>query len=273
MSKSSAVFKTHISSALKAPAQLSTAIARLLPGFGLISGSVFLSISSGAAMASDLKKVTDFKAVNTLTIKNQAVKNQATSTPLEQANESLSTALSLAIGSPSTELSSQLKLADLQESAASNATILSEAESSSSEGRSIESTLQEPAELAQVTSVSELSDVQPGDWAFTALQRLVEEYGCLEGYPDRSFQGNRALTRYEFAAGLNACLDTVIQILPADGLFDSAYRLQEEFAAELAAVRSQVDTLELDVAELEANQFSTTTKFNAQLFGSLNFAT
>ncbi|MGB3292459.1 MAG: hypothetical protein WBB01_05600, partial [Phormidesmis sp.] len=31
--------------------------------------------------------------------------------------------------------------------------------------------------LAQVTSVSELSDVQPGDWAFTALQRLVEEYG------------------------------------------------------------------------------------------------
>jgi hypothetical protein len=34
-----------------------------------------------------------------------------------------------------------------------------------------------PIQLAQVTSVSELSDVQPGDWAFTALQRLVEEYG------------------------------------------------------------------------------------------------
>ncbi|MEO0704513.1 MAG: iron uptake porin [Cyanobacteria bacterium J06649_5] len=278
MSKSSAVFKTHISSALKAPAQLSTAIARLLLGFGLISGSVFFSISSGAAMASDLKKVADFKAVNTLTvknqaIKNQAIKNQAVSALPEQAHESLSIALPLAIASPSTKLSSQLKLADFQEATDSNAGILSEAESSSSEGLSIESALEKPAELAQVTSVSELSDVQPGDWAFTALQRLVEEYGCLEGYPDRSFQGNRALTRYEFAAGLNACLDTVIQILPADGLFDSAYRLQEEFAAELAAVRSQVDTLELDVAELEANQFSTTTKFNAQLFGSLNFAT
>ena len=62
----------------------------------------------------------------------------------------------------------------------------------------------EPIQLAQVTSVSELSDVQPGDWAFTALQRLVEEYGCLEGYPDRTYRGNRALTRYEFAAGLNA---------------------------------------------------------------------
>ena len=33
-------------------------------------------------------------------------------------------------------------------------------------------------------------------------------------------------------------------------------RLQEEFAAELATIRGRVDTLEADVAELEANQFS-----------------
>ncbi|MEO0648698.1 MAG: iron uptake porin, partial [Cyanobacteria bacterium J06650_10] len=117
----------------------------------------------------------------------------------------------------------------------------------------------EPIQLAQVTSVSELSDVQPGDWAFTALQRLVEEYGCLEGYPDRTYRGNRALTRYEFAAGLNACLDVVIQLIGGDEL-DEIRRLQEEFAAELATIRGRVDTLETDVAELEANQFSTTTK-------------
>ena len=53
----------------------------------------------------------------------------------------------------------------------------------------------EPIQLAQVTNVSELSDVQPGDWAFTALQRLVEEYGCLEGYPDRTYRGNREIGR------------------------------------------------------------------------------
>ncbi|MEM9946019.1 MAG: iron uptake porin [Cyanobacteria bacterium P01_D01_bin.36] len=117
----------------------------------------------------------------------------------------------------------------------------------------------EPIQLAQVTNVSELSDVQPGDWAFTALQRLVEEYGCLEGYPDRTYRGNRALTRYEFAAGLNACLDVVIQLIGTDGL-EEVRRLQEEFAAELATIRGRVDTLETDVAELEANQFSTTTK-------------
>ena len=122
----------------------------------------------------------------------------------------------------------------------------------------------EPIQLAQVTSVSELSDVQPGDWAFTALQRLVEEYGCLEGYPDRTYRGNRALTRYEFAAGLNACLDVVIQLIDGSELAEIR-RLQEEFAAELATIRGRVDGLEADVAELEANQFSTTTKLRGQL--------
>ncbi|MEM7066952.1 MAG: iron uptake porin [Cyanobacteria bacterium P01_B01_bin.77] len=121
-------------------------------------------------------------------------------------------------------------------------------------------------QLAQVTSVSELSDVLPSDWAYTALQRLVEEYGCLEGYPDRSYRGNRAMTRYEFAAGLNACLDVIVQLInPGDTDLDTIRRLQEEFAAELATLRGRVDTLEADVAELEANQFSTTTKLKGQL--------
>ena len=128
-----------------------------------------------------------------------------------------------------------------------------------------EVTAAEPIQLAQVTSVSELSDVQPGDWAFTALQRLVEEYGCLEGYPDRTYRGNRALTRYEFAAGLNACLDVVIQLIGEGSQLDEIRRLQEEFAAELATIRGRVDTLETDVAELEANQFSTTTKLRGGL--------
>jgi Carbohydrate-selective porin, OprB family/S-layer homology domain len=124
----------------------------------------------------------------------------------------------------------------------------------------------EPIQLAQVTSVSELSDVQPGDWAFTALQRLVEEYGCLEGYPDRTYRGDRALTRYEFAAGLNACLDVVIQLIgtPNEEI-EAIKRLQEEFAAELATIRGRTDALETDVAELEANQFSTTTKLRGDV--------
>jgi hypothetical protein len=53
--------------------------------------------------------------------------------------------------------------------------------------------------LAQVTSVSQLSDVQPTDWYFQALQSLVERYGCIAGYPDGTYRGDRALTRGEFA--------------------------------------------------------------------------
>jgi hypothetical protein len=46
--------------------------------------------------------------------------------------------------------------------------------------------LTDPADnsIEQVTSVSQLSDVQPTDWAFQALQSLVEKYGCIAGYPE-----------------------------------------------------------------------------------------
>ena len=127
--------------------------------------------------------------------------------------------------------------------------------------------------MDQVTSVNQLSDVQPTDWAFQALQSLVERYGCIAGYPDGTFKGNRALTRYEFAAGLNACLDRVTELISAatDNLVtreDLAIlqRLQEEFASELAAIRGRVLALESRTAELEANQFSTTTKLNGEVF-------
>jgi hypothetical protein len=128
----------------------------------------------------------------------------------------------------------------------------------------------EPDALSQVTSVSQLRDVQPTDWAFQALQSLVERYGCIAGYPDGTFRGNRPLTRYEFAAGLNACLDRITELvdggngLNADDLA-TIRRLQEEFQAELATLRGRVDALEARTAELEANQFSTTTKLRGEV--------
>jgi hypothetical protein len=125
---------------------------------------------------------------------------------------------------------------------------------------------QEFAPLDRVNSVSDLSDVNPNDWAFQALQSLGERYQCLLAYPDGSYRGDRALTRYEFAAGLNTCLDR-IQVLIEENIsalspedLAQLRRLQEEFAAELATLRGRVDALEVRTAELEANQFSTTTK-------------
>ena len=131
---------------------------------------------------------------------------------------------------------------------------------------------EESNSMAQVTSVSQFSDVQPTDWAFQALQSLVERYGCIAGYPNGTYRGNRALTRYEFAAGLNACLDRVNELI-ATATADivsredlaTLQRLQEEFSAELATLRGRVDALEARTAEIEANQFSTTTKLKGEV--------
>ncbi|WAL58133.1 iron uptake porin [Thermocoleostomius sinensis] len=124
---------------------------------------------------------------------------------------------------------------------------------------------------SQVTSITQLSDVQPTDWAYQALQSLVERYGCIAGYPDGTYRGQSAMTRYEFAAGLNACLDRISELIAASTAdlatredLATLQRLQEEFAAELATLRGRVDNLEARVAELEENQFSTTTKLRGE---------
>jgi len=130
-----------------------------------------------------------------------------------------------------------------------------------------------------VTSVSQLSDVRPTDWAFTALQSLVERYGCIAGYPDSTFRGRQATSRFEFAAGLNACLDKINEIISA-GLADKVskedlatlQKLQEEFAAELATLRGRVDALDAKTAKLEAQQFSTTTKLSGEAIMSVQGA-
>ncbi|PSR19362.1 porin [filamentous cyanobacterium CCP3] len=126
--------------------------------------------------------------------------------------------------------------------------------------------------LAQVTQVSDFSDVQPSDWAFQALSNLVESYGCIQGYPDSTFRGQRSLTRYEFAAGLNACLDVIVSTLSTDVSEEdlaTIRRLQEEFAVEIASLSTRVDQLEADTAQLQAQQFSTVTKLRGQVFANL----
>jgi Carbohydrate-selective porin, OprB family/S-layer homology domain len=129
------------------------------------------------------------------------------------------------------------------------------------------------ASEAQVTSVSQLSDVQPTDWAFQALQSLVERYGCIAGYPDGTFRGNRAATRYELAAALNACLDQISDRFATKEDLETVKALQEEFKAELATLKGRVDGLEARTATLEAQQFSTTTKLSGNAFFNITGAT
>jgi S-layer homology domain len=60
-----------------------------------------------------------------------------------------------------------------------------------------------------VTTISQFSDVRPGDWADQSLADLVTRYGCVAGEPDGRFAGGRALSRYEAAALLQACLERI----------------------------------------------------------------
>ncbi|SMH52028.1 cyanobacterial porin [Picosynechococcus sp. OG1] len=138
-------------------------------------------------------------------------------------------------------------------------------------------------DIAQVNSVFQLSDVSPSDWAFDALRNLVENYNCIVGYPDGTFRGNRPLSRYEFAAGLNACLQQIERMIQSGGSevtpedLAALRRLINEFEAELATLGARVDDLEGRVEFLEDNQFSTTTKLKGEVvfaigdsFGDVN---
>ncbi|MCT0210978.1 MULTISPECIES: iron uptake porin [Synechococcales] len=119
----------------------------------------------------------------------------------------------------------------------------------------------------QVTSINQFSDVQPTEWAYQALSNLIERYGCVAGYPDGTFRGKQALSRWEAAALLNACLDRITEVT------DELRRLLKEFEAELAVLKGRVDGLEAKVGELEATQFSTTTKLQGQatfVLGAVN---
>jgi hypothetical protein len=101
----------------------------------------------------------------------------------------------------------------------------------------------------QVTSVNQFSDVLPTDWAYQALSNLVEKYGCVAGFPNGKYKGGQAMTRYEAAALLNACLDRVTEVT------DELQKL----------LTSRVDGLESKVGQLQAQQFSTTTKLRGEV--------
>lgn len=121
----------------------------------------------------------------------------------------------------------------------------------------------------QVSSIDQFSEVKPGDWAYQALSNLIKTYGCVAGYPDGTYRGERPITRYEAAALLNACLDRVSET--TDGL----KKLLKEFERELAVLRGRVDGLEARVGELEALPFSTTTRLRGVatfVVGSNSFA-
>lgn len=133
--------------------------------------------------------------------------------------------------------------------------------------------------IGQVTNVNQLQDVSPTDWAYEALRSLVDRYGCIAGFPNQTYRGSQALTRYEFAAGLNSCLNQIERLIASQGSsvgqedIETIARLTQEFEAELATLAGRVDELESRTAVLEDSQFSTTTKLAGEtIFGVASVA-
>ncbi|MEO1186367.1 MAG: iron uptake porin, partial [Cyanobacteria bacterium J06636_27] len=130
--------------------------------------------------------------------------------------------------------------------------------------------------MSQVTSVSELDDVSPTDWAFEALQSLANRHNCALGYPDGTFRGRQVINRYQFATGIDACLQKINELIATRGanIVDEQdlvilQRLQNEFRAELNQLENRIVSLEERTSELQANRFSPTTRLFGQVTSSL----
>ncbi len=105
----------------------------------------------------------------------------------------------------------------------------------------------------QVTSINNFNDVQPTDWTHQELSKLAKRYNCVEG-----LKGNQVLSRFEAASILNSCLERVTEVT------DEVSRLTSEFSTELATIQGRMDGLLARVGELDATQFSTTTKLSGK---------
>jgi hypothetical protein len=170
-------------------------------------------------------------------------------------------------------LASQLEVSAQSTSGAdsnftSNSPLLNQINDYSQEGKSNSSN--------QVTNVNQLRDVSPTDWAYEALRSLVDRYGCIAGFPNQTYRGSQSLTRYEFAAGLNSCLNQIERLISSQDSvsaedLETVNRLTQEFEAELATLGGRVDEIESRTAVLEDSQFSTTTKLQGEaVFGISN---
>lgn len=77
--------------------------------------------------------------------------------------------------------------------------------------------------------------------------KLKTQDRCLSGYRDGTYKGDRPVTRYEFVAGLNACLNQVNQLLPVNSNratkadFEALIKRQIQLNQQLRELNQRVD--------------------------------
>lgn len=105
---------------------------------------------------------------------------------------------------------------------------------------------------ASVVAVNELNDLEGNEWAYKAVQELVEKYDVLEGYPDGSYRGKKPTTRFELAAAVYdlATYFSNEVALDREDLAKLA-KLLDEFSGEIKTLQGKVNELETKVAGLD----------------------
>ena len=97
----------------------------------------------------------------------------------------------------------------------------------------------QPVKLAPIaTGAMTFPDVPENHWAYEYVKNLAEQ-GYLKGYPDGEFKGDRAMTRYEYAAIIYRALQNGA---PSDG---NMTRSVDDFGPELVKVQN-IDRFRVD---------------------------
>lgn len=136
----------------------------------------------------------------------------------------------------------------------------------------ISHSLKASAPLDNITPVFQLQNISVNDWQWQALKSLSQRYKVAI-----DFEGDRNLTRYEFAQQLNNILNQLNRLITINISKEDVtvlQRLQTEFAPELASLQKQrVEKLERQVSQLEQQQFTTTTTLTGQALIAISSAT
>lgn len=119
------------------------------------------------------------------------------------------------------------------------------------------------------------SDTPANHWAYDTIAELAAK-GLIEGYPDGTFKGDRAMTRYEMAlvvARLLARIEALEvptppgppqpQVTRAD--IDTTVRLVQEFRADLTAMSVRVATVEKELNAIKSR------RDNVRISGAVRF--
>ena len=104
-----------------------------------------------------------------------------------------------------------------------------------------------------VSAQQAFPDIPSGHWAGDAVNRITQ-LGIITGFPDGTFRGSEAFTRYQAALVISRLLDVIDQNLRAaqaltEADIASLRNAVSELAAELDAMGARVDAVEANKAD------------------------